>query len=160
MISTSLSARLRQNLYMKQHLELMTTLIGRAVLKEDLGSLEQAEAMREVSQGFINQPVTTCDVPFADKKSDRFKRFIHKLQSANSSAIYLWTEHSYDCGLLLIPSLSEIKFDFDFAIDRNGMLTCMTNDFCDRLTLDFSIINDVQMLTIETQGKHWVQINY
>lgn len=161
MTSPYLSQRLRQNLYKKQYLEELGALLGRAVLQEELGSLEHVKTIREALQKLDGQPVTSCEIPFAERKTDRFKRFIQRLIEANPSPVYVWTEHSIDCGLLLVPSLSEIKFDFDFSINADGVFVFRTSDLCDRLLLDFSISHtNEQILQIETQGEHWLDVVY
>ena len=60
-----------------------------------------------------------------------------------------------------MSSLDEIKFDFDFEINEDGILIFATNDFEDSLLLDFSIApTGEQMLQIETQGKNWAKVIY
>lgn len=161
MTSPSLSQRLRQNLYKKQHLEDLGALLGRVVLQEELGSLEHVNTMREASQKFIDLPVTKREILFSERRMDRFRKFIERLSEANPAPIYVWTEHTIDCGLLLVPSLSDIRFDLDFSINTNGVFVFTTSDLYDRLLLDFSLSDtNEHRLQVETQGEHWSEVVY
>lgn len=161
-MSSTLTQKLQRNLYLKAHLAELEALTGRTVRVDELSSIEQFEARRQVGrQKYVGQPVTACEIPFTDRTSERFKGFIQRLKEANSSPIYVVTPHADVCGELLVSSLDEIKFDFDFEINEDGILIFPTSDFEDRLLLDFSNTSTgEQVMRVETQGKNWVKVTY
>lgn len=161
MSAPSLSDRLRQKLHMKRYLEELSALTGRAVLADELGSLEQAAAMRLTAQKFVAQPFARYEIKFSDRSSERFRKFLQRLTDANPSSVYVWTEHTIDCGALLVASLAAIKFDFDFAINDEGILAFTTSNLADKLLLDFSSTPaGEQVMTVETQGPNWTRVAY
>lgn len=161
MSSLSLSDKLRQRLHLKRYLEELEALAGRPVEVSELGSLQQAAALRAVAQKLNTQSAAHCEIRFSDKGSERFKRFLQNLADSNSSPIYVWTPRTIDCGTFLIPSLKEIRFDFEFAINDEGILAFTTSDLIDSLLLDFSITPmGEQVMKIETQGVNWSRVIY
>lgn len=70
--------------------------------------------MREISQKFIVQASQTCEIMFSDRCSERFKELVQRLYNANPSSVYIWTPRTIDFGTFLVPSITVIKFDFDF----------------------------------------------
>lgn len=161
MSAPSLSDRLRQKLHLKRYLEELSALTGRSVQADELGSLEQAAAMRMAAQKLIAQPFARYEIKFSDRSSERFRKFLQRLTDANPSSVYVWTEHTIDCGAFLVASLAEIKFDFDFAINDEGILAFTTSDLADSLLLDFSSTPaGEQVMTVETQGPNWASAVY
>lgn len=161
MSSPSLSTRLRRNLHLKRYLKELSALMERSVQAEELGSLEQAAAMRTAAQGFLEKSTTQYEISFSDRSSERFKRFLQSLTDANPSSVYVWTPDTIDCGALLVPSLDAIRFDFDFDINDDGILAFLTSDLGDRLLLDFSRTpTGEQVMKIETQGANWGGVIY
>jgi hypothetical protein len=157
----NLSRRLRQRLHLKKYLEELSALTGRSVQADELGNLEQAAAMRVAAQKFITQPFARYEIKFSDKSSERFRKFLQRLTEANPSSVYVWTEHTIDCGALLVASLAAIRFDFDFAINDEGILVFTTSDLADKLLLDFSSTPaGEQVMTVETQGPNWASAIY
>lgn len=161
MTSPSLSQKLRRNLYLTRYLAELSTLTGRIVQADELCSPAQAAAMRIEKQKFLSHPATSCEIGFSDKNSERFGIFLQRLRDANPSPVYIWTEHTIDCGALLVPSLDAIRFDFDFKINKNGVLTFETSDLEDKLLLDFFTTPEgKQVVEVETKGINWTQIAY
>lgn len=161
MSAPSLSDRLRQKLHMKRYLEELSALTGRSVQADELGSLEQAAAMRMAAQKYVAQPFARYEIKFSDRSSERFRKFLQRLTDANPSSVYVWTEHTIDCGALLVASLAAIKFDFDFVINDEGILAFTTSDLADKLLLDFSSTPaGEQVMTVETQGPNWASVAY
>ncbi len=161
MSSPALALRLQRNLYLKSQLEELGKLTGRVVLAGELGSIEQFATIRQSAQRSIGQPVTACEIPFLDKDSERFKGFIGRLKAVNSSPVYVITPRAESCGALQVSSLSEIRFDFDFSINEDGILVFATTDDEDRLLLDFSTTSSgEQIMKVETQGANWATIAY
>jgi hypothetical protein len=162
MSSLSSNGKLRRKLRLKQYLEELSVLTARTVHADELGSLEHAAAMQSSAQKYNVEPdVVVYRTRFADKSSEQFKKFIRGLRDANSSAIYVWTPRTIDCGAFLVPSLDDVNFDFDFNINSEGILVFVTSDLEDRLTLDFSATsNGEHVLRIETQGMNWPKVRY
>lgn len=159
MSTLSLSEKLRQKLNLKRYLDELTALIGRPVHADELGSLEQAASMREAAQKFRAQAAQVCEIPFSERCSARFKGFVHRLQEANPSSVYIWTPRTINCGTLIVASLPVVRFDFDFEINDEGILTFLTGDLEDSLLLDFSVspIGE-QVMRVETQGANWARV--
>ncbi|WCM94562.1 hypothetical protein M5C99_07620 [Acidovorax sp. NCPPB 2350] len=146
---------------MKRYLEELEALTRRSVQSDELGSLEQAAAMRMAAQRFDAQSSTRYEIRFSDRNSERFKKFLQGLMDANPSSVYVWTPRTIDCGALLVPSLESIRFDFDFTINDEGILAFTTSDLGDSLLLEFSSTPaGEQIMKIETQGPNWAKAVY
>lgn len=159
MLVSSTSKKIRQKLNLKRYLDELTVLIGRPVLAAELLSLERTAEIQEAAKIFSAQDLTSSEIAFSEKYSERFQVFLEKLSRSNSSPVYIWTSRTNDCGAFLTPSLSEIKFYFDFNVNEEGILVILTKDLADRLILDFfSLSTGEQRLKIETQGSKWGQI--
>lgn len=160
-MSAPLSDRLRQKMHLKRYLEELSALTGRSVQADELGSLELAAAMRVAAQKADAKSSARCEIGFSDTRSERFRKFLQRLTDANPSSVYVWTPRTIDCGALLVPSLAAIKFDFDFAINDEGILAFTTSDLADSLLLDFSSTPaGEQVMTVETQGPNWASADY
>lgn len=161
-MSTPLSSeKLRQKPNLKRYLDELSMLIGRRVRAEELGSLKQAALIREAGKKFAAQPSNACEIHFTERCSARFKGFVQRLHDSNPSSVYVWTPRTISCGALLIPSLAAIKFDFDFAINEEGILVFLSSDMEDRVLLDFSDSpTGERIMKIETQGAHWTEVRY
>jgi hypothetical protein len=155
------SENLRQKLNMKKYLNELAALVGRSVHADELGRPAEAAEIREASQKFIAQDAQAFEILFSERRSDRFKEFVLRLHDANPSSVYIWMPHTIVCGALLVPSLISVKFDFEFAINDDGILTFLTSDSEDRLLLDFSSspVED-QLMKVETQGPNWTRVIY
>lgn len=146
---------------MKRHLAELGALTGRVVRSDELGSPEQAVAMSQAAQKFIGQSASRFEIKFSDKRSERFRIYIQSLMEANPSPIYVWIEHTKECGALLVPSLDGIDFNFDFDINDDGVLAFSTNDGADALLLDFSnTLEGEQVLTVLARGVNWERVRY
>lgn len=160
----TISPRLKQfrkKLEMKPYLDELTALLGRPVSADELGSLEEAEQLRELSQKFRAPEPKSFDILFSARCSDRFRRFVDRLHSGNPSSVYIWTPKTIICGALRVPSIASIRFDFEFDINADGILAFSTSDLVDSLLLDFSLsLAGEEILTVETQGPNWQGIVY
>ena len=158
---SSSSEKLRQKLNINKYLEELAVLAGRTVQAGELGGVEQAASIREVGKKFSVSEASSSEISFVDRSTERFKDFIKRLHGENPSPVYVWSPRTIDYGTLLLPSLGAIKFDFDFAVNEEGILVFLTNDLEDRLLLDFFILpTDEKRLKIETQGTNWGSIIY
>lgn len=161
MSTPSSSGKFRQKLNLRRYLEELTALIGRTVHVDELGSLEQAASMQETAQKSAAQVSQACEIPFSERCSERFKGFVRRLHDANPSSVYIWTPRTIICGALLVSSLDVVKFDFDFAVNEEGILAFSTSDLEDSLLLDFSgSPAGEQIMKIETQGANWARVAY
>lgn len=161
METSYLSVRLRQNLHMKKYLDELSTLTGHQVQVDELESLERTKKLQECSKKFLTNIPKIYEILFSEMYEDRFKAFIDRLNVANPSSVYVWTPNTIDCGVLLVKSISAIKFDFDFSINEDGILAFSTSDLEDRLLLDFSISKKHgKIIKIETQGSNWERVIY
>ncbi|MEO5968365.1 MAG: hypothetical protein ABIQ95_00435 [Bdellovibrionia bacterium] len=76
-------------------------------------------------------------IPFIEKESERFKKYIGQLQSANSSGVYIWIDRTNDCGTSIINSLLDIKWNFEFSCSENGIFVLEARNLQDRILFDF-----------------------
>lgn len=151
--------KLRLKFNQKKYLEELSELSGRQVQLAELGSIEQAAAIREAGKAFVSQSVTTSEILFSERSSQRIKGFVKRLSEANSSPVYVWSPRTIDCGAFQLPSLCIINLDFSFNINEEGILVFLTADLLDRLLFDFfSLPTGEQRLKIETQGENWGRI--
>ena len=161
-MAMSRSELIQQKLNMKAHLAELTALTKRPwpVRAEELGSVEKAALLQKGAQARLTQPKEVCKIPFSERRSERFKRFLQRLHDANPSSIYLMTSRTMICGPLLVPSLGDVKFDFDFTVNE-GVFAVGTSDLEDGLLLDFSEPRTGErVLEILTQGKNWGKVAY
>ena len=156
--------KIRQKINMKEHLNELTVLMGRPVHADDLESLEKTDAICEVWDkhiGELERKVEEYEIPFSDRLLQRFKIFVKNLFDANPSPVYAWVERSNVCGTLLIPSVLSIRFDFEFTLERNAVISFLTSDFKDRLLLDFFLSEEgEQRLEVKTEGRNWGVVKY
>lgn len=155
------SEKLLQKLHFKKYLAELSVLVGRDISSENLLSLEQTKAIRQASLKFDTQPKAQYRIPFSEKSENRFRSFIQRLSSANSSSIFVFTPRTITCGVFPIASLEQIKWEFDFSINGEGILGFLTEDICDSLLLDFSESDfNQQELTVEVKGHNWLSCRF
>ncbi len=155
---TRLAVRLTQKVNLPQHLRELSHLVGRKVEPEELLSLAETEAVRAQGMTVQRLPSWRCELRFSDKRSARFGRLLQAIRERNPSPVYLWTPLSNDCGLLRPVSLSDVQFDFGFAVNRDGIVVLLTADLQDRMLLDFSEGPDGELLLeVEVAGANWGQ---
>lgn len=158
---SSFSTKTRQKINIRSYLDELASLVGHSVNADDLGSIEQAVLMREASQKFVGQPSLCCQIAFEERSSMRFSDFVSRLYGANPASVYIWTPRTITCGVFLVPSVSAIKYDFDFDINADGVLAFLTSDLEDRLVLDFSESHTGEkIMSVETQGLNWGAVRY
>jgi hypothetical protein len=157
---TPLAGRLTQKVNLPQHLRELSQLVGRKEEPEELLSLAETEAVRAQAMTVQRLPSWRCELRFSDKRSARFGRLLQAIRERNPSPVYLWTPLSNDCGLLRPVPLSDVQFDFDFAVNKDGILELLTADFQDRMLLDFSGPDSERLLAVEVAGANWGQVVY
>lgn len=158
MSDTPRTRRMRQLMYMKKYLADLSALLGRDVLQDELGPVEQVQVLQAEARKLSRLEKVCYEMAFAGKKDAHFKKFIGELFNANSLPVYLWASHVEECGLLLLPSIRDMNFDFSFDVDGNGVISLVTYDFKDGMLLDFFIDDGSERLIIEVQGEHWRDI--
>lgn len=158
---TPSSEKLQRKLNIKEYLDELSLLLGRPVHDDELGSLEQAASLRKAAQSASLKPSRVFQIPFSDKSSERFKGFVQRLHTANNSGVYIWTPRTAICGALLVPTLTSINFEFDFRVNKEGILAFSSGDLKDSMLLDFSIeLTGGQVLKVELQGDDWPNVVY
>jgi hypothetical protein len=161
MSNSYIANKIRRNLSLRAYLEEISSLVGHRVQANDLVSVVDTISIQENIQKFILKPKLSWVIPFSDRGLERFGIFIKTLQKANPSPVFIWTPRTADCGTFLVQSLDMIRFDFDFLINPEGILVFVTDDFADRLLLDFSRSQvGEQMMEIEIQGDNWMNATY
>lgn len=161
MSDLSLREKLRRNLHMNDHLATLGMLMRRVVEATELRCAAPTPSELLLTQSLAWQPETVFEIPFAEKTSAKFRRFVRKLHSANPASLCLFAAHSASCGWLPLESISRFSFDFEPAIFRDGAIVLVTEDLNDRLYLDGCISGDgAMMLKVQARGPGWGCINY
>jgi hypothetical protein len=156
-----ISKRIQFKRNLPEYLQELKPLIGREISPEDLTPVEQVEQIRAESIAALKGSNTTKFViDFEERRSERFQDFVYALSNVNRSPVYIWTDRSDACGLYKAESIDKVEFSFPFDIDSNGLFTFLTEDFNDKLLLDFYEDAGKEILEIETTGKHWSLIRY
>jgi hypothetical protein len=156
-----LSRKLAYCRNIKAYLSQLKALTNQDVTEEDLLSLDVVEDIREKSKGLIEKPKRKLVIPFEEKKEVRFQRFVQNLNQLNPSPVYIWTESTNSCGLFEIPSIAKFNFDFEYSVNREGIIVLLTKDFTDKMVLDFGEdAKGARLLEIELIGDHWPSATY
>lgn len=146
---------------LQQYLAELSLLIGRAVCSKELSSTEAAKALSDRSISTLLEPQITWTVPFSEKSSRRFLDFISRLAEAYSGPVAVFTARTGSCGFLSLSSIRELNMSFPFEVNTEGIVSFAALDSSDRLLFDFFCTDDgKQMLEVEVQGKHWVNVEY
>jgi hypothetical protein len=140
---------------MPRHLRELEILVGRPVQKTELLSLKETEAVREQFKQMPKEPNARFEIPFEQRREQRFRAFLERLAKANPVDVFLWTPASYDCGLLQPIPFHRFRSDFPFDVNPEGILALLTSDFRDELLLDYSVEDDEQLLEVKVGGEHW-----
>ena len=153
--------KIKQKILLPHYLRDLGVLLGRVVRPEEIGRVEEAELKRQKALKIPAIPMVSWEISLADKTSERFKCFVDKLSEVNPSPVDIWTSHTIHCGILSIPSLKEIRWDFSFSSIEDGILTFVTSDPRDNLFLNFCIDDsNEERLEIEIKGKNWTDVVY
>ncbi len=160
MSSLTLSEKIRQKVNLKSYLRELSILVGRDILPEELGGVEQAVQIRNAVRETALGPPVAYDVLFSDLRSDRFFVFVNRLYETNSSPVYVWTPRTESCGFFLARSIVDVKFDFDFDVNSEGIFSFLTDDLKNILLIEFLIDeNGGRAATIEVRGD-WASVIY
>ncbi|WP_061234866.1 hypothetical protein [Leptospira interrogans] len=99
------------------------------------------------------------EIPFEEKNSERFSRFLNILYSKNQLPIYIWTSLSNDCGVYRIPSILDFNSHFTFEVN-GGFILLLSENLDDELIFDFTEDNNERLLEVELSGANWIQVEY
>jgi hypothetical protein len=150
-----------QRRYLEQYLKELSQLLGRTVLLEELGSPEEAQALRVAAQQLLYQPSVVREIGFDEKKTSRFRKFVERLVEVNPNPVYVFTPRTISCGVLEIDTLRDVRFDFDFGLNPEGILSFVTRNLSDSLLLDFfESPGGERRVEVEAQGASWARIEF
>ena len=152
--------KIRYKVNLKPHLEELNCFTTKTMHESDLLSLDETKKLLDQGQSLRNLNARKFSINFDEIRSERFKKYLLKLQEANPSRVYLWIERTNDCGTSVLNGLLDIKWDFDFSCSDNGVLTLVTLDFQDRILFDFFEEDGARYLDIEVKGHHWSTIDW
>ena len=128
--------------------------------ESDLLSIEKTRMNIEKSKNLDRMVLLKKTIPFAEKSSEKFKKYISLLQKANPAGVYIWLERTSICGTTIISSLKDINWGFDFNCSKNGVVEFVSTDLQDKILFDFFEEDGEQLLEIEVQGTNWPKINW
>jgi len=142
-----------------RHLTELSHLTKRQVTEAELLSLEQTRDLRERSAS-APKASQKFQIPFAERGSTRFLELIRAAYDRNPGPIYLWTEGAISCGVLKLGSILHFNTAFDFGIERNGVISLVSEDLGSRIVLDFYEEDGEQILEVELAGSEWGDLRY
>lgn len=143
-------------LHLKKYLNILNELCFIGITESNLLSVDESNTIR-IKFGAIDFAKSkTFRINFEEKNNERFLAYIQKLESEKSGLKYLWIELSNDCGLCKISSLLNIRFDFSYEIDPNGLIIMYSFDGLECLLFDFAEDESGQRyLEVTTKGLVW-----
>jgi len=155
------SSALQRKIALRRCLRQLSILTGRTVGAGELGAPEEACMVREVIGGSLASPQIAFEVPFADKHRESFLEYLRGITRGNASAIHIWTPDTIVCGILTVPSLLSLRWDFPFDINPEGILSFVASDLRDRLVVDFFYGDEhEERLRLEVFGDRWSRVPY
>lgn len=161
-MTSKLVERLTYRHNIASHLSQLSHLTNREVTAGDLLSLEATRAIREQPRPLLkNRPLKKFKIRFSEKTDARFTAFIKSLHALNPKPIYIWIDHTNECGLYEIGSILEINFKFEYSKFPAGIMSFVTKDFSDKLLLDFfEESTGEKYIEIELTGDRWSSCTY
>lgn len=156
-----LSRKIAYRRNIKAYLSQLKALTKRDVTEEDLLPLDIVEQIREKSKYLTQKPKRKFVIPFEKKVGPRFQRFVQNLGDLNPNPVYVWTELTNSCGLFEVCSITLFNFDFEYSVNRQGVIVLLTEDLADKMVLDFGAdASGAYLLEIELIGDHWTTVPY
>ena len=141
--------------YLAQHLAELGCLLGRPVRADELLTLEETEAIRFQSKQIRLTPTWRQTIPFESRGSRTVVDLFQRLHDSRLLPVYVWTPLSNVCGLARPIRLVEVNLEFDFNINREGIIAFIVTDLLDKVVFDFSAKDGHLELEIEASGDHW-----
>jgi len=144
------------------HLSQLSHLVNREVKAEDLLPLDATRAiMEQIKLTLKNKPSKKFQIRFSEKTAPQFTTFVECLHALNSGPIYIWLNHTNDCGLFEVRSIREIDFKFEFSKIPGEIISLITKDFSDEMLLDFfEESTGEKYIEIELTGDRWSSCTY
>lgn len=156
-MSTDLTQRLAYKRNLQSHLSQLSQLTHREVTADDLLPLDVTHTIQEQSKRLLNSSShKKFKIGFTEKLDAHFATFVRNLQALNSNPIYIWIEHTNECGLLEISSIVEFNFKFEYTVISQGIISLLTKDMSDNMVLDFfEDSSGERFIQIELAGSSW-----
>lgn len=142
--------RLYGKQYLNKYLLELNLLTNKPVNETNLLSIIETDNIKFLSDEY-NYKITIA----FDNKSE-LADVISKMLNGKDCPCYLFTGYSDDCGALRIDSLESFNIDFSFNDEHSGLIRIISEDFRNKLVLDFFEENNEYSLEIEIYGKNWV----
>ncbi|MBC3879961.1 hypothetical protein H8K35_06510 [Undibacterium sp. LX40W] len=121
----------------------------------DIGALRDKVKSIEVISKKVYQ------LPFCEKSSPRFEKFVLSLARAQNESVLIWTELSNEFGPAKLKSLLDVDFDFPFGTLPEGIVVIVNQSGSGKILLDWEVDPDEgQMLTLEVLGDKWTNIEF
>ena len=157
MANSTLSQRLRSNLYIGAYLAELSSILGRPVAKDELESMDATQAVADAQKPLLAFEPVKFEIPFSQRSAKPVHDLIQTLSFANPAPLFLWASHANDCGVLKLRSLADVRSDFAFDVNE-GLISLVTIDLCDQILLDFYEEEGSQVLCLAVQGTHWTAV--
>lgn len=153
--------RIEQLTNMPAYLRGLSELVAREVFREELLSLEDTDALRGRFRKGTPDSQVSLELPFEDRRSDRFASYVSRMAETKDTKIYIWTGRSASCGAFMFDSIRGVEFDFSFDVDDGRALWFITEDLEDTIYLDFDLSDDGdRLLRVLVSGSSWVHCEY
>nr|WP_235594848.1 hypothetical protein [Leptospira interrogans] len=149
--------KFRYKLSMPKYIAEISQLTNNPFDETNLLTLNQTESIRRSPSKI--KVMRKFEIPFEEKNSERFSRFLNNLYSKNQLPIYIWTSLSNDCGVYRIPSILDFNYHFVFEVN-GGFILLLSENLDDELIFDFTEDNNERLLEIELSGANWIQVEY
>nr|WP_001001499.1 hypothetical protein [Leptospira interrogans] len=150
--------KFRYKLSMPKYIAEISQLTNNPFDETNLLTLNQTESIRRSPSKI--KVMKKFEIPFEEKNSERFSRFLNILYSKNQLPIYIWTEFSNDCGVYRIPSILDFNSHFAFEVNADGLIQLLSENLDDELIFDFTEDNNERLLEVELSGANWIQVEY
>jgi hypothetical protein len=98
--------KIRYKVNLKPHLEELNCFTSNRMKESDLLSIEKTKKILEQSQQLPQPSTNKFTIPFQEKRSERCKKFVSRLQEINDSSVYIWIDRTNDCGTSIIGKRS------------------------------------------------------
>jgi hypothetical protein len=159
-VSEDRQVRIAQLASMKEHLADMSLLTGREVSRYELLPLNRTLEIKGLIPSAMRANKRIFEVSFSELTSARLHHYVNQLAAVAARSVYLWTHLSYTCGLLELPSLTNIKLDFAFNAMPSGIFTVMTSDLKEAVTFDRYEEDHREIVQVIAEGEIWPTIRH
>lgn len=139
----------KRRLFGKQYLSDYLSVIEKIThcKKENIRLLPIVETDKIIEKESSLKLVYSTKMMFDDKTE--LKRIIaEKIESEDG--FYLFTSLSRDCGVVVIDSLEDFNFDFNFMDDHSGIVSLVSSNLKEKILLDF----------YEEEGEKFIEVEY